>query len=195
MAFTGPVFFPPLGPANGSGGALNPKGWDRCTLGGQVVPGFCRITKGGIELKADKKPKAGADGANPTFHGIDPQGVDLEITTYSDEDRESLIAVVGPLIPQPGSKPKPVSIDHPSLRPIFITAVQITGASALIYEGPMKAKMTLRMLHWLPTTNASATGTPKGAPQRKPPNNRKGANPAPTAQPGVANPPAGLKPS
>jgi hypothetical protein len=188
---------PTLGPGRGSSGAIAPKGWDRCVLADQVIPGFARITRGEIRLKTDKKQKSGADGCNPTFHGMDPQAIELEIITFSDEDREALVDIIAPLVPQPGKKPAPVSIDHPSLRILNVSAVQIIGAGALIpVEGkPMRARMQLHMLHWLPTSNQNATTTPAGAPKRKIPNARTRANPAPTQQPGFGAPPAGLQPT
>jgi hypothetical protein len=191
----GPTFFPPLGPAT-TQPQIDPQGWDRCVLGGQVVPAHCRITHGACGLKKDPKSKSGADGSNPTYRGMDPKPISMEITTYNDPDREALASLLGPYIPVPGVQPKPVSIDHPSLRMIRVFAVVIEEPSALIPEpGTTKAKMTLLMQHWLPSRQGSATATPKGAPVRKPKNIRKKPsqdNPPPTKQKGFASPPANL---
>jgi hypothetical protein len=186
------TFFPPLGPAT-TQGPVDPHGWDRCVINGRIViPGFCRVLHAECKLKEDKKSKNGADGANRTYRGLDPQPVGLEITTYNDEDREELAAVLGPYIPQPGQAPKTIAIDHPSLRMLRISDVQIVGATALIpVAGTTQAKMTLQMNHALPTRNKNATTTPKGAPVRHVDNNRKKA-PPPTQQPGFAAPPAAL---
>lgn len=190
----GAAFFPPLGPAKMAGG-LKPTGWDRCVLGGQVLPAYCSITHGGIKLKQDKKPKAGADGCRPTYHGIDPQPLQLECLTYSDDDRESLIGIIAPLIPIPDRTPQPVSFGHPSVRHLFITTVQIVGVGALIPVGPGVAKMTIDLEHWLPpkSPKKSATATPTRASR----NVRKEAaakasppNPPPTQQPDLWGPPA-----
>jgi hypothetical protein len=192
-AFTGPTFFPPLGPAT-SLGAVDPQGWDRCVLGGKVIPGFCRITRANCKLKQDKKPKNGADGGNPTYRGLDPQPLELEIETFTDEDREQLAVILGPLIPQPGGQPKPVSIDHPSLRILRISAVQVIGAGGLMpIPGTTRAKMTVDLEHSLPARKKNATTTPKGAPTRKTENTRKKATP-PTQQPGFAAPPPNTGP-
>jgi hypothetical protein len=191
----GPTFFPPLGPAT-TQPAIDPQGWDRCALGGQVIPGHCRIVEGECGIKKDEKKKNGADGNNPTYRGMDGKPVKMEITTYNDVDREALASLISPLIPIPGVQPKPVSIDHPSLRIIRIFAVVVEGAGALMpVEGTTKAKMMLHMQHWLPSRNKSATTTPKGAPTRKPQNVRKKPqqdNPPPTQQPGFAAPPKSL---
>jgi hypothetical protein len=183
------AFFPPLGPGGGSSGRANPKGWDRCVLANQVIPGFVRVTRANTRLKIDHKPKPGADGGNPTFHGLDPQPIELEIMTFSDDDREQLASIVQPLLPKQGTKPTPVSIDHPSLRILGISAVQVVGGSGLIHVAPMKAKMNLELLHWLPTKKQSATSTPKGAPKRKVQNDRKQANTPPEQQTGFCSPP------
>ena len=189
----GPTFFPPLGAAT-TQPPLDPQGWDRCVIADKVLPAHCRILHGSCKLKKDKKAKNGADGNNPTYRGLDAQPVQLEITTYNDPDREELASIIAPLIPVPGSTPKPVSIDHPSLRIIRVFSVVIEGAGALIPEpGTTKAKMVLELQHWLPSRTQNATKTPKGAPVRKVQNNRKTpqqSNPPPTTQKGFAAPPA-----
>lgn len=194
MAFIGPTFFPPLGPATGQP-PVNPQGWDRCTLAGQPIPGHCRIVHGLCRLKKDAKSKNGADGSNPTYRGMDPQPLQMEITTYTDADREKLALVILQYVPKPGIQPKPVSIDHPSLRVIGVDSVMIEGASALIPEpGTTKAKMTLDMFHWLPAKPENATTTPKVLVRnvqnlRKKPSD---TNKLPTQQPGFGAPPAKL---
>lgn len=189
------TFFPPLGPAT-SQPPVDPKGWDRCLLGGQVVPAHCRILNADVKFKIDTKKKNGSDGENPTIRGFDPRPLMMEIMTYNDVDREALASLIGPYIPVPGLTPKPVTIDHPSLRAIRVYAVIIQGASALIpIEGTTKAKMTLDMQHWVPSKQKDATHTPKGAPVRKPSNVRKKPqqdNPPPTQQKGFGSPPASL---
>ena len=160
------------------------------------MPGFCKILNADVVLKLDKKAKNGADGANPTIRGMDPQPLMMEIMTYNDQDREQLASLIAPYVPVPGVKPKPVAIDHPSLRIIRVFAVIVQGAGALIpIEGTTKAKMTLHLQHWLPSKNKSATNTPKGAPVRKVKNVRKAPtadNPKPTQRAGFGSPPARL---
>lgn len=189
----GPTFFPPLGPAT-SQPQIDPQGWDRCTLAGQVVPAHCRILNAECGLKKDPKKKSGADGDNPTYRGMDSKPLAMEITTYNDPDREALASLLGPYIPVNGVDPKPIAIDHPSLRMIRVFAVMVENVSALIpVESTTKAKMTLHMQHWSPSKQKNATATPKGAPVRKPKNVRKKPqqdNPPPTSQKGFAAPPA-----
>lgn len=191
MSDFSPSMFPPLGPAT-SVQAIDPQGWDRCTLAGNVIPGFCRIVRGSVRLKIQRKRAKGSDGENPTFCGMDPQPIELEIMTFSDNDREELSGVVGRFIPIPGKAPDPVSIDHPSLRMLGISLVIFTGMSALMNVGPMRARMTIEMLHWLPASKKVAVKTFKGAPTRKFANNRATENESPTQQPGFGGPPPSL---
>lgn len=189
----GPTFFPPLGPPK-MAGAVNPKGWDRCALAGQVLPGHASILRGGIKLKKDHKPKSGADGCRPTYHGIDPGELELEVITYSDDDREALAGIVATVMPVPGKEPKPVSIDYPGIRHLGISTVLVIGVSALIPIGPGVAKMTLQLDHWMPPKASSkiATKTPTRAVRNaRKEAAQKNSNPSPTAQKGPGPTPTG----
>lgn len=190
----GPTFFPPLGPAKVAGG-IKPTGWDRCVIGGQVLPALCSVLRGGVKLKEDPKKKAGADGERPTYHGLDPQPLELECETYSDDDREDLAGIMAPLTPVQDRPPKPVSFDHPSVRHLGISTVTIVEVGALMPVKPGVAKMRIGFKHWLPpkSPKKSATATPtravrnvrKEAAQKAAP-----SNPKPTAQAGAGKPPA-----
>jgi len=189
----GPTFFPPLGPAKVSGG-LKPTGWDRCVLGGQVLPAFASVTRGGIKLKEDPKKKAGSDGCHPTYHGVDPQPMQLELETYTDDDREALALIMQPYVPKEGQTPKPVSIDYPGIRFLGITNVQIIGVGPLVPVKPGMAKMVVDMRHWLPPQSSrSATTTPVRAirnVRKEAAQKAKPSNPPPTQQPSMGKPPA-----
>lgn len=191
MPTFGPSFFPPLGPAT-TQVALEPQGWDRCLLAGKVLPAHARVLQAYCELKRDPKKKKGTDGANPTYNGMDPQPLQLELTTYNDEDREALASILLQYVPKPGRKPESVSIDHPSLRILGIDAVDIIGAGALIpVQGTHVTKMILKLVHSLPAKKGNATTTPKPTPVRKPANVRNGAkkNPLPTETGLISLPP------
>jgi len=197
MSPIGPQFFPPLGPARGSSGSFSAKGWDKCVLAGQAIKSKARMIGGGeVQLKIDRKPKKGANGANPTSGGMDPQPLEIEFLTYSDEEREELHSIIAPYRPQPNKVPKPVSIDFPPLRFVGISAVIIVGVGPMVpIEGrPMQARAKIKFLHWLPTSGKDATTTPSGAPVRKPTNVRARKPPPtpPTEQAGFCGPPANL---
>lgn len=96
--------FPPL--SSGSDGPLEMDGWDRCVLGGDVLPGKWRVTRGHIKLKTKKKSKDGADGARSTSHGLDPQEYELEGWMWTDEQLEAWGVICGRLMPAKVAKPK-----------------------------------------------------------------------------------------
>lgn len=194
---------PHLGPALQGITQTIPKDWDKLVLADWTMPGHARVTGGAIKRRVDHKNKRGADGANPTFAGLEPQGITIELTTYSDEDREQLLNILDEL-PLPGKEvpdPNPgkgskssgeklaVSIDHPSLRPIGITSVVIVGVSALEVVRPCVARIRFDLLHWYPTTEKVVVSTPTGAPVRQIKNNRNQANPSPTQQGDFGKPP------
>lgn len=196
MAVFGPTFFPPLGPPK-MARPVEPTGWDRCVLAGQVLPGHSSILKGGLKLKKDPKDKAGTDGTHPTYHGLSPQPLEIENVTYSNEDREALASILLDLLPQPGKTPRPVSIDHPSLRILSISTVQLIGSSPImpVPDKPGATKIKIEFDQWSPPkTEKSATTTPRRATR----NIRREAteqnyvekNPAPTAQPDLWQPPS-----
>lgn len=190
----GPTFFPPLGPAKMAGG-ITPTGWDRCVIAGQVLPAMCSVVHGMIRLKEDPKDKAGADGCRPTYHGLAPQPLQLEVIAHSDDDREQVASILAPLKPLQDRQPKPVSFDHPSVRDLGITNVVIVGIGAWIVIGPGVTKRVIDFKHWQPpkSPTKSATGTPTRAVR-----NARGeaaqkaapSNPKPTAQADLGQPPA-----
>src|SRR4051812_9284556 len=132
--------FPPLGPATGFRGIF-PKGWDRLVLNGRVCPALATITRGGIKLKEDKKDKAGADGTRPTYHGIEPQALGVELMCYSDADREELAVILGAIAPRADREPKPISIDLPSIRHLGIAMVVVTEVGPFIPVQPGVSKV------------------------------------------------------
>jgi hypothetical protein len=188
---------PQLGPATSQLQIL-PKGWDKLTLGGVVMPGHARVTRGSIRTRIDRKNVKGVHGASPTLSGLEPQPLEVEITTYSDADREALLVVLSKL-PLPGrvgpppkgkTDPNLITIDHASLRGLRINMVIIISASALIVQpGTSIANMTFELLHAFPKKQKSATSTPNGTPLRTGFGNVRGLpNPLPTEQAGFALP-------
>jgi hypothetical protein len=195
---SGRPFFPPLGPAKVSGG-IAPRNWDRLVLGGIVCPALATITRGGIKLREDKKSKAGADGTNPCYHGIDPQALGVELETYSDDDREALASILSKFTPIQDREPQPVTINHPSVRHLNISKVVLTEVGPFLPVKPGVAKVHLSFSHWMPpkSPGKSASHTPvKAAITNKlleEAKRRANQNPKPTAKPGFAGPPTGVK--
>jgi hypothetical protein len=187
---------PPLGPPIQRTVTYDPEGWDRLVLGPYVFPAQATVVKGGIELKLDPKKKSGTHGTTPTTHGLDPQPVEVELLTTTNQDRDLCCDILDKILPQPNAKPKPYAIQHAQIAHLRIASVLVLGCSHWQFVGPMQAKIQLKMIHWLPP-KAGATNTAKGAPVRQPPNVRGGGqpenfvekNPPPTGQPDVWAPP------
>ena len=102
--------YPPLGAR--TGGSLGPlfgSGWDRAQLGPYMLPGHCRVTKGGVRLKVDQKAKAAAHGANKTYHGLDPMEFELEVMVWTDDQLAELLRVARAVLPTSKDPPPPVS--------------------------------------------------------------------------------------
>jgi hypothetical protein len=171
--------YPDLGPGTAIRAGFNPQGWDRCEIGGLVLPGRCKVTKASVEVKVDRKSKPGADVTRPTFHGVDPQALELELTTYTDQDRETWADQCGVLLPSGKQAPDPVKFDHPAVRHLLIDTVQVIKVHQMTpVEGkPGVATVRIELLQWTkaPKKGKSATKTPK---TRKVTNNRNGANTA-----------------
>lgn len=199
---------PRLGPGNGGPKFLD--GWDLGVIGNHKIPGRSKVTGGKIRLKIDKKTKAGADGANPTFHGIDPGEFTLEIEVWTDEQLKELVQVVladvlpkpwqKPTSPAPGQKnaswPPPIPLSHPMLIGITSVAamsVVVLGGTPFQWSSQNMLKMTLELQHWMPApaSKPSQASTPlKRVPNKRAEADAANNNPAPHTQPGFGGPPA-----
>jgi hypothetical protein len=190
--------FPPLGATKVSG-RIDPQNWDRLVLGGNVCPGLATITAGGIKLREDKKPKAGADGSSPCYHGIDPQALGVDIETNDDWEREDLAALLTKYTPVQDRPPEPVSIDHPSIRHLNIAMVVLTSIGPFLYVKPGVTKVHIGFSHWMPPkSNKSASVTPKKTAGirnmlREKADQIASKNVKPTERKDFAAPPAGVK--
>lgn len=189
--------FPSLAPV--ARGSLTLPGWDRASLGGEVLPGKAKVTKGGVRLKKDLKKKAGADAARPTFHGLEQQEFELEVLVWTNEQLARLGEVCRQVLPRQGVEPKPIALDHPAVRHLGdVVSVVVTGAGVLVDgELPHSKKLAIQLLHWLPVKaspkgKTTATVTPKRASRNlrsEDAGKRNPPNPAPSTQVGFCGPP------
>lgn len=154
--------YPELGPALAGITATDPQGWDRCQLGNAVLPGHSKIVNAEILVKCDRKSKPGANVARPTFHGVDPQPVHIELTTYSDADREAFADQCKAWLPGDKKDPNPISFDHPSTRHLGIKVVVVLKIGPMILKSPSIATVKIECLDWRPskTKPKGATKTP-----------------------------------
>lgn len=148
--------FPPLGPRTvvsllSPRGQAEPRGWDRVTIGGFVLPGKARVTSGGVAIKVDPKSKNGTNGSRPTYHGDEAQEVDVEVDVWEDEDLERLAEITRQLR-RPGMKGKPVAFDAPQVRDLEIDHVVVERIGPLMDSGERGHKRrTFKCRHWLPS--------------------------------------------
>lgn len=187
---------PPVAPRNGTLAPLTRKGWDRGILDGQVLPGKTRVTRGGVELKKDAKPRAGADGGRHTYHGIAPGELEIEVTTTTDEQLAGLMRIVAPLLPQPKAKsqPKVVAFQHAQIDHLGAINVTVRGVSEIKVPGigPERG-LAIKLDRSMPPV-AGKTKSPKNTGGAKPglvqQSRQASANPPPTEQPGICGPTA-----
>jgi hypothetical protein len=193
---------PALSPPGSPTGLIKRDPWQTGKLGGDVIPGACKVISGQVHLKEDKKPKAGADGANPAFHGLDLGKFELELTQHTDEEREALRQLCAQILPQPGQSATqyPLQLQHPSVAHFgFGIFVKVLGGSTLEVVGAGTTRMRVFLRHWLrPRQGVNATavytrGTKNAIRDKR--EQEKPSNPLPTEQPGIASPPANFTPA
>lgn len=162
-----------------------PKPWDQVRLGGMLLP--CHhavITAGGVELREDKKGGAGESGALPTYHGMDPKPITIDVyfNTVEQANRfNNMLPFFGPI---PGIPTRVVSIEAQALAHLPITAVAVRAVGALLDAPPYK-RITISCRHWLSSekTKKKVTKTPTeetGNVRRD--EAERAANPRPTSQ-------------
>lgn len=195
---------PKLGPPGSPSGLGNYGAWHTLKIGGTTLPGKWRVLSGGVKLKIDPKKKAGVDGGNPVFHGMNPQGFEIEGEQYSDDERDALQSIFGDpntsLMPQPGKTQNqyPLQLQHPSVLHFgYAINVMVVGVGILEHSGPGTTKIKISLQHWLqPKSGSSASQQPNKA--RRAVNNDLGKssqkNSPPSQQQDVAGPPKNFTP-
>jgi hypothetical protein len=169
-------------------------GPDRLQLGQFQLPGKARVTNAKILVKRDKKPVAGKDGAQQTTHGVDPQPLEIAVFTWKASQREIMRSICREILPLPRAKKgKPLAILSEQIDHLGISAVIVLGGSEWKVSGPGQMEMTIYCEQSIQATGI-ATHTPKGAPERKPPNKLTGTsanssqNAPPPQQVGIGGP-------
>lgn len=190
---------PQLAPPGASTGVGQYGEWFTVKLAGTILPGRWEVVQGSVRLKLDPKRKAGVDGGNPVYHGLNAQPFELEGEQINDDERQAVADLFAQIVPQPGQSQNqyPLQLQAPHVAlfgfPIF---VKVIGCSAFRRLDNCRTKVTLFLDHWLPASaNApSATNQPRRAIRNN--RNRPGKAPAgptpPEQQPGAFGPPAKL---
>jgi hypothetical protein len=117
---------------NGTGPLYSSNPWDIVFIGGQPLPGICKV-HGLPTLAFDKKKSGGVDGAVITVNGYIPGPIEVEVVIWTQEQWETFIAIAPSLWRKPGKKTKAKdiaqTISHPGLDTWGINAVVIIGVS------------------------------------------------------------------
>ena len=180
------------------GGALGKdepeREWDRIYLQGTIIPcHHARIVEAGLRLAVDKKKTLGGNGANPTYHGIDPHPIGIEVffTTLEQLQKfQQMCDRLGPSINNDPAQASPVQIYSQQLQHLTaIKHIKIRHITAI--EGDSIKRCRIMGDHWLkpPVDNtgkkASATVT-YGYPKDKLTTDTiaAAANPKPSTQTG-----------
>lgn len=138
-----------------------PEVWDACFLGGNQLPGVCRVevTR---KWKIDKKSAKGKNGATTTLQGSEPADVTIVCTVLSREDVSELWRLVPLLEPyRGGAKNNDFAFDIASPATTWrdIKAIVIESM-----EGPKLVDgiltLTIKAVEYCPP--AKATGKGKG---------------------------------
>lgn len=145
--------------------AENP--WDIVTLGGQTLPGVCRVS--GLPMLAfDKKKAAGVDGATITVNGYLPGPIEIDVLIWTEAQYVAM-KEVAPLIwrkPNKATTAKrlALSIVHPALTLWGITDVVVLGVS-VPQDGPLQGTKLIKIkcVEYVPTKAKSKSRTAKGS--------------------------------
>lgn len=193
--------FPAWYQIGGASAQSEPAGWDAVELGGIKLNGKALIVGGdGIPLKIDPRQKQGANGGNPTTHGLDTAEFTLRIVVWTLEQMQDVDDAL-PLLCPPVNL-EPVSIDHPQLRSVIrlLGKVDVLVRNAPVWMPssvvPRGWEIHLRLLHWPVAAKQAQTGRSQTPARPKPPsystpNARAAAaagNPVPTSSEGFGGP-------
>lgn len=179
-------------PPGGASGPMVPtKPWDRVRLGGFVLP--CHhavISVAGVALREDRKGGAGQSGALPTYHGMDPQPVTIDVFFSTVEQANSFANTLPFFAPLPGIPVRVVAIEAQAIDGLPISSVAVHAVSGMIDAAPFK-RCTITTRHWMSPQKhkGSATSTPKhDVGNKRAEEDAAKQNPRPTAQPNFCAP-------
>lgn len=138
-----------------------PEIWDTAVLNGKACPGFCSFE---VERsnKWDDKAAKGQHSQQRAFQGAEPAKGSLTIVFWTDEQYQTLLSDILPMIePDPGKKkPDAVSITHAVAAARNVRAFTVDKVS-----GPERQDFDLRkfVVTWTeerPPTTQNASGKP-----------------------------------
>jgi hypothetical protein len=158
----------------GGSGPLEPKGWDRIVINGEVLPGHSKVTKGGVEYRLDKKDSFNVKGSKPSNAGPSVQEVEFETTVWTDGQLTRLTQIVTEIRrivdaryevdPSARQQPAVFDFDAPAVRHLGVSKVMIKTISPLLDATEPKGakKIQFVVAHW--DRPRPSGGTPKAPP-------------------------------
>jgi hypothetical protein len=154
--------------------ATNP--WDTLWLGGEQLPGICRV-KCEPTIQIDTKKHKGADGANITLLGYLPGPVQVDVEIWTSAQWATLKRLLKELIWRKPGKADAIAgeamrigftreqamlfasaleIRHPSLKPLGVENVVVTGVSTLEDGRATDSKvMRIKCIQYSPPSTVS----------------------------------------
>lgn len=149
---------PDLGP--NTSGPVFPKGWDRVELNGSVLPGLCRITKGGITYRLDKKQASGKKGSKTTNKGPEVQEIEVECVVWTNAQRDELVRQTKELRRIIGTKPDKAVFPFaaPAVADLDVKNVMVKHISPLL-DHEKGRKRTFLLQHWEKPKDTGGTPT------------------------------------
>jgi hypothetical protein len=141
--------------------------YDTCQLGASQLPGLCKVTISSKKRRVQQKKSNGADGATPTFRGIEVAQGKIDVVCWTPGQFAEMDRLLPIIYPNPGK-----DINRLSALDISNPKTQHRGIRAIIVEdvagpddGPVKGSMvwSLKWVEYQPTSKKPAVKTPTGA--------------------------------
>jgi hypothetical protein len=149
---------------NGSGPLYSSNPWDIVFIGGDGIPGICKV-HGLPTLAFDKKKSGGVDGAVMTVNGYIPGPIEVEVVLWTQEQWDTFQVLAPKIWRKPAKKTKAkdvaLTIAHPAFDLWGINAVIIVGVS-VPENGPIPQSklIKIKMVEYVPQAKG-ATHTAK----------------------------------
>lgn len=154
---------------NGSGPTFMSNPWDIVFLGGNPIPGVCKV-HGTPTLAFDKKKHGGSDGAIITVNGYIPGPIDIDIVLWTQAQWDFMVALAPTLWTKPSKKISAakvaIEVGHPAFQLWGINQVVIIGVS-VPEDGPVpqSKKIKIKCVEYVPVAGNKSKTVRASAPQ------------------------------
>lgn len=146
-------------------GALTLRGmeWDTLLISGMAMPGLATVTVSEISRRLQNKKENGSDGSSPTFRGLNPAKVEIELLLWTPDQLRTWEAMLPVIFPRAGKGTNGLSgldISHPNTALCGIRAIVIESVTGLM-PGPSHGTkaVKLKCFEFMPPKKAKAVKT------------------------------------